>query len=239
MQKFSVNDGDGVRTAIFLIGCPLRCKWCSNPDAWEPVPGLCEEMSVAEALGQIERDEVFFRYSGGGVTFTGGEPTFQEGFLRALADKFYNRGISMWMETCGLFNFSDVEDILLQMDHIFFDIKLMDRDKHMKYTGQNNDLILENAARIHAARIPVTVRLPAIKDITFTEENLLETARFMRDSLPGAQVEFLPYHDFGRKKYEALGLSGDLREFSAPGSREISGARALFKSFGIESVEYR
>ena len=239
LQKFSVNDGDGIRTVIFLIGCPLRCKWCSNPDAWEPVSGLYEEISVGGAIRRIERDAVFFRHSGGGVTFSGGEPTVQQNFLRALAKEFYDRGISMWMETCGYFDFEEVKDVLLKMEHIFYDIKYIDKAMHKEYTGRDNDLILKNAARVFGLGIPVTVRVPAVKDITFTEKNLTETARFMRDSLPGAPVEFLPYHNLGMEKYNALGLKAPPDELAAPGKQEITAAKELFKSYGIESVEYR
>ena len=240
LQKLSVDDGEGIRTVIFLPGCPLRCQWCANPEAWDlkacrdgAAAFLCEQTSVSQVVSQVERDAVFFRFSGGGVTFSGGEPTVQEGFLRALTEAFDNRGISMWMETCGHFNFDDLKDVLVKMEHIFYDIKCMDSALHKSLTGVDNDLILENAAKLHQLGVPVTVRIPAIKDVNFTEENLTETARFMRENLPGAAVGFLPYHNLGKEKYEKLEMENSFREFAAPSKQEIAEAKALFKKHGI------
>ena len=239
MQKFSVNDGEGIRTVIFLAGCPLRCKWCSNPESWNENATFCEEAAVADIVRHAERDAVFFRYSKGGVTFSGGEPTVQEGFLRALAGEFYRRGISAWIETCGHFNFSAVKDIFDKMEHVFYDIKCIDSKLHKELTGADNDLILKNAALLHEAGIPVTVRIPAIKNINFTEKNLAETARFMQKKIPGTPIEFLPYHNLGKEKFQQLRLADSFHEFSPPDMREISAAEILFAGFGIKTVEYK
>ena len=232
LQKYSVDDGAGVRTVIFLPGCPLRCKWCANPESWElsgKFAGYHQKISVSEVVRRVERDAVFFRYSGGGVTFSGGEPTVQTDFLRALTREFSIRGISMWLETCGYFDFDDVKDILSQMEHIYYDIKCIDGELHKELTGRDNALILKNAALLYALEIPVTVRVPVIKNINFTEKNLEATARFMRENLPGADIEFLPYHNLGKEKYEALGLAECLREFTAPDKGEIDRAKSLFQ----------
>ena len=249
LQKFSVNDGEGIRTVIFLPGCPLRCKWCANPEAWDlnaciggataSLTSLCEKTSVDKVMGQVERDAVFFRHSGGGVTFSGGEPTVQEGFLRNLVDEFYNRGISMWMETCGYFNFDEVKDILAKMEHVFYDIKCMDSGLHKKFTEVCNTLILENAVKLYVLGVPVTVRIPAIKNVNFKEENLTATAIFMQENLPGAKIEFLPYHNLAKEKYEKLNLTERFHEFTAPCRQETAAAKALFKKYGIETVEYK
>ena len=241
MQKFSVDDGEGIRTVIFLPGCPMRCRWCANPEAWDleacltgAAAFLCEKTSVSQVVSQVERDAVFFRFSGGGVTFSGGEPTVQEGFLRALTEAFYSRGISMWMETCGHFNFDDIKDILTKMEHVFYDIKCMNSALHKAYTGVDNALVLENAVKLHKLGIPIAVRIPAMKDVNFTEENLTATARFMRENLPGATIEFLPYHNLGKEKYEKLQLEECFREFTAPGKQEIAEAKEFFRNYGIE-----
>jgi len=221
LQKLSVDDGAGIRTVIFMAGCPLRCRWCSNPESWDMSAELAVPVSVYDVVKQIERDDVFFRYSGGGVTFSGGEPTFQTEFLRSLALEFEKRGVSMWIETCGYFDFDRVRDIFKKMEHVFYDIKLMDSAKHEEYTGVGNSLILKNAALLHELGIPITVRMPAVKGVNFTEENLAATSRFMKENLPGADIEFLPYHDLGKEKYEALGLMSSYSEFTAPNKREL------------------
>ena len=289
LQGFSTHDGAGVRTVIFLPGCPLRCRWCANPEAFSIEPklavysikckgcgeckracpnsifppellaltsgceacGSCvaacphdalailgEKVTVEEIVRRVERDEIFFRHSGGGVTFSGGEPTVQEGFLRALTESFYRRGVSMWLETCGYFDFDDVKDILEKMEHALYDIKCMNGQLHRQLTGVDNTLILENCKRLHRLGIPLTVRIPAVKDVNFTEENLRATASFMRENLPGAGIELLPYHNFGHEKYMALGMREQLHEFSAPDKRELSAAYELFRSLGVEKVDY-
>jgi len=246
LQKFSVNDGEGIRTVLFLPGCPLRCRWCSNPESWDLeacISGnasfLCEKTSVEKIISSVERDAVFFRYSDGGVTFSGGEPTVQQEFLRALTYKFYDKGISTWIETCGYFDFDEVRDIFTKMEHIFYDIKCMDNVMHKELTGVNNELILENAVKVYKLGIPITVRIPSIKDVNFTKENLVATAQFMQKNLNGAKVEFLPYHNLGKEKYEKLGLFESFHDFTPPTADEISEAKILFEKYGIESVEYR
>jgi len=281
LQGFSTHDGAGIRTVIFLTGCPLRCQWCANPEAFDTKPklavyaikcegcgdckracpksifppellafangcdacGSCaaicphgalailgENVTAEEIVRRVERDEIFFRHSGGGVTFSGGEPMAQEGFLRALTERFYRRGVSMWLETCGYFDFDDVKDILEKMEHVLYDIKCMDSQLHQRLTGVDNTLILENCKRLHRLGIPLTVRIPAIMYVNFTEDNLRATALFMRENLPGAEIELLPYHNFGHEKYAALGMQENLHEFSAPGKRELSAAYELFRS---------
>ena len=222
LQKFSVDDGPGVRTVIFMQGCPLRCNWCSNPETWTPESKLAVKTTAKDLVKQVERDAIFFRHSGGGVTFSGGEPTVQGEFLRELVFELERIGISMWIETCGYFDFDEMTDIFEKLDHVYFDIKIMDSMRHKELTGVDNDLILENAVRLHKLGIPLTVRMPAIKEVNFTEENLAATACFMKENLPGVGIELLPYHNLGKEKYEALGRMDFYREFSAPSREEIA-----------------
>ncbi len=288
----SVNDGEGIRTVIFLPGCPLRCRWCSNPETWTPLPklavyhgkctacGACRaacplslfpphetaarakkclacgacakacpsgalkilirEMTVAEVVRRVERDAVFFRTSGGGVTFSGGEPTFQTGFLRALVREFDKQGIDMCMETCGHFQWDEVADILARLTHVFYDCKHMDDATHKELTGVSNKTILTNCVRLSALGIPITVRVPTIANVTGSEENLKETARFIKEHVPGASIELLPYHDLGGEKYHALGLRPYPYEaFATPGVQEMEQAENLFRNAGIPVVRYR
>ena len=288
IQKFSVHDGQGVRTVIFMAGCPLRCKWCSNPETWDLSPKLafyakkcagcgiccktcpksifppqmkagdncdacglcanacpmdalavlCEKAAADDVVRKIERDAVFFRYSKGGVTFSGGEPTMQEEFLRGLTERLYSRGVSMWIETCGHFCFEDVRDIFQKMDNVYYDIKCIDGRLHKELTGVDNAGILANSIRLHKLGLPITVRLPAIGGVNFTEGNLNATALFMSENLQGAAIEILPYHNFGKEKYEALKLTEYLHEFTTPEKHEISGAYSLFRRYGIEAANY-
>lgn len=290
IQSFSVNDGEGIRTAIFLPGCPLRCRWCANPETWtqnaklavyygkcvgcgkcraacplgifppEQKPAemgctacgecetacpagalavLCKRVTVEQVMNKVERESIFHRYSGGGVTFTGGEPTWQQDFLRALTNAFYAQGVSMWMETCGYFQWDNVADILAKMDHLLFDIKCMNDEIHREMTGVSNDLILENCKRAARAGIPITVRIPLIREVNLNRENLEDTARFATENLPDPRVELLPYHDLGKEKYLSLGMEQHLHTFTTPNQEEVLRAREILQGFGIRLAEYK
>ena len=287
-QGFSTRDGEGIRTVIFFMGCPLRCQWCANPEAWTAAPKLafyrhrcigcgacasacpegldprretaegcsrcdvCLEQCPQRALARLGRragveevvrnvlaDEVFFRYSGGGVTFSGGEPTAQPDFLDALSRRLESLGIGMWLETCGHFPYRRLEGILGRMEHIFMDIKLMDEEKHRRYTGQGNAIILENARKVYDRGIPLTIRVPCIPGVSLTEGNLADMARFMLRHLPRAEVELLPYHRLGEEKYDAIGQSGDKRTFPVPDGEQMAWARSLLAQRGLNVVSYR
>lgn len=292
IQNLSVNDGEGIRTVIFLPGCPLRCRWCANPETWTPEPklavyhgkctgcgtcswacpasifpphaedpraagctacGICvrecpagalkilnQEMSLDEIGRKVERDAVFFRASGGGVTFSGGEPTFQTAFLRSLTNFFYGRGFDLCIETCGCFNWNEVEDIFAKFNHVFYDIKHMDPAAHRELTGVSNELILQNCVRVSRSGLPVTVRVPVIRGLNGTRENLAATARFISRELEAASVELLPYHNLGAEKYRAIGLAARRPDgYAAPEPEEMEEFENLFRRAGVPVVRYR
>nr|WP_321454864.1 glycyl-radical enzyme activating protein [uncultured Cohaesibacter sp.] len=284
MQDYSIHDGDGVRTTIFLAGCGLRCQWCANPESWtqhkklayhahkckgcrtclsicpeglDPAAGdfdpalctfcgecvtacpekalqlACEEMDADTIMDQIRRDEIFFRHSGGGVTFSGGEPFVQHQFLRRLMDGCEKLGVSVWVESCGFFKWDHCQDLMAGIDHIFFDIKHMDSETHRQFTGQGNEVILQNAKRIHAAGVPMTVRIPLIVEVNLADSNLEATAGFMREHLPGSGIELLPYHELGKAKYSAFRMTERFRSFSTPTGAQVEAAYRIFKNHGI------
>ncbi|HHQ8638883.1 TPA: glycyl-radical enzyme activating protein [Clostridioides difficile] len=258
VQHFSVNDGDGIRTTIFLEGCKLKCKWCSNPDSWSNIvklgvmkdkcvscnrcidvcpqnisslfdraqinnkcdlcgecikvclkDAICimtEEMSVEEIVEEVEKDFIFFFESNGGITFSGGEPTLQIDFLRELVDIFYDKGINIAIETCGYFDWNKVNDVFEKIDHIFVDIKSMDDNIHKEYTGVSNKIILDNICRLSKLNKSMVIRVPIIYGVNDSEENIRNTALFVKQNVPGGKMELLPYHKFGIDKYKALGL---------------------------------
>lgn len=239
MQSFSVHDGDGIRTTIFLHGCPLRCKWCANPDSWTMDETCCQRLTIAEVVKKVSRDEIFYRFSGGGVTFSGGEPTVQHEYLRGLVHAFWQRGIDMWIETCGDFAWDEAGDLFEYFSHVFFDLKCMNAEDHCRWTGRENDRILNNAIKIHRLGIPMTIRIPAIREVNFNQQNLNAAAEFISRHLPGADLEFLPYHNLGHEKYKAHGLDKYIYDFEAPDQTEIQDAEAMFRSRGVEIVSYR
>lgn len=195
-------------------------------------------MTVDQIVKQVERDSLFYGPSGGGVTFSGGEVTMQSGFLRALTEAFYDRGIGMWLETCGFFSFEEAEDILLKLDHIFFDLKHMDSQMHLEMTGRGNEEILRNCRRVYGLGIPMTLRIPAIPEVNLTEENLRRTADFILEAAPKAELELLPYHAYGTVKYQALRL-GSPREYTVPSAGTMEQAEDYFRGRGIQVMRYR
>jgi len=284
MQDYSIHDGDGVRTTVFLAGCGLRCQWCANPESWTQQPKLafhphkcaaCHRCAQACAEGldpagedfdaslctfcgdcvaacpeqalqlacldgeaksvadKLRRDEIFFRHSGGGVTFSGGEPFVQPQFLRRLIGECERLGVSVWVETCGFFSWEACKDLMPRIDHVFFDLKHMDAETHRRLTGQGNAEILENARRIHGLNIPMTVRMPLIVEVNLGEDNLRATAAFMRDRLPGADIDLLPYHELGKAKYTAFRLAESFHSFSTPTAAQVDRAYGIFAEYGI------
>ncbi len=291
IQKFSINDGEGIRSTIFLSGCPLECKWCANPetkkltqrsmyyrnkckhcnacieacdhDAIDKVTYHIDEnkcvkcnrcvsscqygarsvngyyMSVDEVIDEVKGDFIFFSKSGGGITFSGGEPTLQIEFLGEMVTAFYERGIDMAIETCGYFLFEKVEWILKKMDMIFVDIKHYDKDEHRKLTGVDNDIILSNICKIGKLNKNLVVRIPVLNGINSDEENIAKTARFVKENIDNPKIELLPYHEYGKDKYEALNLSYPYSREQIPSQNTMERLIEIIKSTGVEVLQYK
>lgn len=240
LQHFSVNDGEGIRSTIFMAGCPLRCKWCCNPESWSlETNEYVKKMSVKEIMDEIDRQTIFYRYSQGGITYSGGEATVQLQFLRNMVNIFYDKGIHQSIETCGYFNWIDAKDIFEILDFIFIDIKHFDNDKHRQLTGVDNYKILDNIKAIGRLNKEVVVRIPFIKDINDDEENINNTAKFVYDNIPNGKMELLPYHSLGNYKYDTLGLEEYKNIFHIPSKEDIEKAKSIINSYNIEIVEYK
>jgi pyruvate formate lyase activating enzyme len=219
VQRWSIHDGEGIRSTVFLKGCPLRCAWCANPESWTGSAdgGQGRRVTAANLMKELRKDEIFYRESGGGVTFSGGEPFAQPEFLRELVAACGAVGYHTAAETSAFFDWNEAADIFARLDAVFVDIKHMDSLQHKKFTGVPNGVILKNVERILATHGDVTVRVPLVAGVNDDEANI----RALRDFLRGAKarglkgVELLPYHNLGVSKYSALGLPIP-PEFAAP-----------------------
>lgn len=215
IQRFSIHDGPGIRTIVFLKGCSLRCKWCCNPESQEYqiqtmiVGGkpevIGEDITVEEVMDEVKKDLPYYRRSGGGLTLSGGEslcqPEFASGLLRA--SKLY--GINTAMESTGNAEFSIIQKLLPYLDLYLMDIKHMDSKKHKEFTGKSNELILENAVKIAKSKVKLIIRVPVIPTFNHTKKEILDIAAFAK-SLPGVkELHLLPYHRLGQDKYVGLG----------------------------------
>ncbi len=239
IQNFSVNDGEGIRTNIFLAGCPLACAWCSNPEGQSLHNAMTSCMTVEEVVDKVKKQMIFYRISGGGVTFSGGEATVQQEFLRRLAFRLYDMGISLAIETCGQFEYEDVKDIFGKMDLIFYDIKHMDDRKHRAFTGVSNEKILSNVPKVAGLGVPMVVRIPVIHGVNTGDGNLESTFEFIKREAPRARLELLPYHTYGAGKYEELGLLPPPDSFKTPGDDEIEAWYEMARTYGIDSISYK
>ncbi len=214
IQRFSVHDGPGVRTIVFLKGCFLRCRWCCNPESQkyeietmlqggkEKVMGC--DVTVEEVMDIIEKDRIYYRRSGGGVTLSGGEclaqPEFSSVLLRACAE----RGIDTAIESTGFADFDKIEMLLPYLNHYLMDIKHMDSAKHREYTTQPNEKILENAKRIAKSGVDLVIRVPVIPGFNCSVEEIRDIASFARALDGVTELHLLPYHRLGETKYEGL-----------------------------------
>jgi pyruvate formate lyase activating enzyme len=294
-----------------MAGCPLRCRWCSNPEGFIATPvigwyerkcigcgacaeacpqgigidlnaererciacGKCADVCPADArarmvtltdaddvLKEIQKHRLFYSYSGGGITFSGGEATSQTEFLDCMSREIYDMGYSMDIETCGMFDWNRVSHILARMDLIFMDLKIFDSEKHKEYTGVSNERILENIANLavfgqqdtdifeiadaegrtgndgHGPEI--VIRIPVIGGVNDDDENIRASAEYVHRHLPHARMELLPYHRYGQIKYEALGMPYDHTEFRTPDKAEMERLRDIVRSEGVEIADFR
>ncbi|MBN1848636.1 MAG: glycyl-radical enzyme activating protein [Deltaproteobacteria bacterium] len=289
IQHFSIHDGPGIRTVIFLKGCPLRCLWCCNPESqnFQPNLGLrlshcngcgecipactkkalsledktgtleidrslcdgCGEcidvcprealtiygqkMTAEEVVEEISKDAPFYKRSGGGMTISGGEPLMQPGFTLSILRSCKEKGIHTAMETSGYGDPRSLSDIMNNVDLFLFDLKVMDGQKHMALTGKNNSRIMENARLISEAGCNVQPRMPLIPTINADLNNITSTAEFLH-SVGWSAIELMPYHQFGKSKYEALGKTYILTEILSPKQEDLDHICTLFKDRGIE-----
>ncbi|MFC1958148.1 glycyl-radical enzyme activating protein [Chloroflexota bacterium] len=288
IQKFSVHDGPGIRTTVFMKGCPLQCRWCSNAESMNPRPELgiirsscnscgkclkvCPEQAISlddngiirfnrdkcsacgecvaacppgaltiygrqvtvdEIFKEISRDKSFYDGSGGGVTVSGGEPLRQADFVAALFQRCRQAGIKTCLDTCGYAATDKLKEVLAFTDYVLYDIKLFDADRHKRFTGVANDLILNNAGVVAGSGIPVLYRIPLIKDVNDTKQNITETAQFIKAQGNGKVIELLPYHRLGAAKYKTLDKSYPGEDFTTPSSEEIESVGHIFKEYGV------
>ena len=239
LQHFSVNDGEGIRTIVFMAGCPLRCAWCSNPEGQTLRNPMTHWVETEEILRELRHQAIFYRQSGGGVTFSGGEATAQPEFLQEMVDTLYDEGFSLAIETCGLFDFDRLAPLLQKMDTIFMDLKVIDPARHKAFTGVDNQVILENIVKTDRLGVPMVVRIPAILGVNDDPASMEGAFSFFRDNQLRASLEFLPYHRYGEGKYKELNLPLPDPAFGTPSQEQIDQWSRQAASYGITTVSYR
>lgn len=230
IQRFSLNDGPGIRTTVFLQGCNMRCPWCHNPETipLQPVElfyrekclgcGHCaegctsgarvlssREMGVADVMGEILQDRLYYAESGGGVTISGGEPSLHPEFVMALADACRAEGIPVAIETNMTRPWQVIEPMLRKMDLIMCDLKLNLTIPHKEQTGLDNPTVFNSIGRASRLGIPIIVRTPLVPGVTDTVENLHAIAAYIAKMDNIVRYEVLNFNPLGGAKREALG----------------------------------
>ncbi|MDR0497909.1 MAG: glycyl-radical enzyme activating protein [Treponema sp.] len=250
IEKVSIHDGDGLRTVVFLKGCPLRCAWCATPESQsiEPESDIgvtsagsedpackCTDMTSAEVVNEIAKDEIFFFHSGGGVTISGGEPLAQPEFTLAVIRECKMMGINTAIETCAFGDYSALEMLLPYLDTIYADIKFMDEELHIKWTGASNRTILSNITRISSDFAgKLRIRLPLVPTLNMDDNSIRATAEFCLSLTRLDFVEFLPYHRLGVDTYRKLGREFPLSHIIPPTDAELKGAAKVFRNAAPE-----
>ena len=286
IQRYSIHDGPGIRTTVFLKGCPLNCWWCQNPESqlngqemifWgdrcigcgacsticpsgaiqikngipitekekcilcgkciEKCPAIAreiigEKLTAEEVIKEIEKDLVFYEESGGGVTFSGGEPLGQSEFLEGLLNGCREKKIHTAVDTSGYIFWEILNKINPKVDLFLYDLKLMDNERHKKYTGVSNEIILENLEKLSSVHNNIFIRFPVIPGINDDYQNIKEMGEFL-SSLEITQVNLLSYHYIGKDKYRRLGSAYKLATTQPPSKEKLSEVSAILRKFNL------
>lgn len=264
IAHYAIHDGPGIRTTVFLKGCPARCLWCCSPESQLPglemakkkekclscvscchdpekCPGealewIGRQVSTEELLAEVQRDAPFWRRSGGGVTLSGGEPLAQPAFAEAFLKLCKARHIHTAIETCLFCKKETLEKVSGFLDFIQFDLKAMDPKLHRELTGLDNRGILENARFLLGSGKPLLVRFPLVLGCNDGEENLREMGAFLGECKPGVELEILPYHRMGIGRYEELGRTYPLPDTTSPTREELENAARILQEYPVRVI---
>lgn len=232
LESFGTVDGPGVRYVVFFQGCPMRCKYCHNPDTWNMTDGT--RMETDDIIGKFERNKSFYRT--GGITATGGEPLLQIEFLTELFTKAKERGIHTCLDTSGILYDEENEELMQKFEKLFpvtdlvmLDIKHMEEEAHRELTGHSNRNVFAFAKALERAKIPVWIRHVVVHGITYDEKELTELGTYIRTLTNFEKLEVLPYHSMGKVKYENLGIEYPLGETPQLTKAEAARAREIIE----------
>lgn len=245
IQKFSIHDGPGIRSVVFFKGCPLRCFWCANPESQSGIP---EEMwdnqkkkntivgnyrTIDEIVDEVMKDEPFYLESDGGVTFSGGEVLYQAEFATELAKVLKSKGVHLATETTGFGKKNAFKEYIAQMDLIYFDVKHYDPMKHKEGIGVDNKLILENLRYAVKNHSNLVVRIPIIPNYNDSLEDAENFVKLFKE-IGITELELLPFHQFGEKKYEYLNRDYQMQDIPQLHTEDLLAHQQIFINAGID-----
>lgn len=248
ISRASIHDGPGIRSTVFLKGCPLSCVWCHNPESQSPAPEVSinadtgeattigKRMTVDEVMEIVLRDRPYYRNSEGGLTVSGGEPTMQMPFLLELLRRARKEGVSTALETCGFTGKKEILSLLPLVDYWLYDYKATDRAVHSEYTGVPSYRILENLRVLIKAGARIILRCPIIPGVNDSHEHFRSIATLVSRSEEAIlEVELMPYTDLGNAKNRSIGCT-DYFEARVPEPTEVTSWLYTLRELGVSNV---
>ena len=259
IQRYSIHDGPGIRTTLFFQGCPLSCWWCHNPESQAPVtkspgravfstdqiPVATDQVPISQGqirdlvetlVREIKKDNIFYDESGGGVTFSGGEPLGNPELLIPLMDACQQEEIHICLDTSGYAPFPVLKNAATRADLVLYDIKIMDNLAHQSFTGKPVNLILENLKKLSRLKINLKLRFPLIPTLTDTEENIGSIIDFLVKETIYRDIHILPFHNTGEGKYEMLKRENQCKYLHPPTDDQVENIRQIFAASGFQTT---
>ncbi|MCW3807615.1 glycyl-radical enzyme activating protein [Plebeiibacterium marinum] len=252
IKRFALNDGPGIRTTVFLKGCPLKCAWCHNPESissvieefiqvreldgqrFESTQAIGEFVTSESLIEEIAKDKEFFRQSGGGVTFSGGEPMLQLDFLSDIITKCKAKKMHVVIDTAGLCKQSHIEKVMNQVDLFLYDLKIIDEEKHKTYTGVSNDVILKNLEFLLQNNANVIIRIPVIPGINDQEQDIVKLEQYLSDKLEYIkEIHLLPFHNSAESKYRRFNTGYSFKGVKSQDPRDLVNLKERFERKGF------
>jgi pyruvate formate lyase activating enzyme len=253
IKRFAIHDGPGIRTTVFLKGCPLRCWWCHNPESqdirsetdvknilldgipFEKHEEIGKLMSVDELLEIIEKERIFYDESGGGVTFSGGEPLLQHEFLYETLLALKTKRIHTTVDTCGLAKREVFEKIAGVTNLFLFDLKHLDKQKHKLYTGSDNSLILKNLEFLVSKNAKIQIRIPVIAGINDSDKDMKDILKYLKHFNGKIKdIHLLPFHSFAKNKYQRFQKENKLKDLKDFDKKNLIPIKMMFREQGFK-----
>ncbi|EGJ27982.1 glycyl-radical enzyme activating protein [Streptococcus porcinus] len=239
IQHFSIHDGPGIRTTVFLKGCPLRCPWCANPESQKKQPEqmLKADGQTYETVGELKtvdmviedvlKDLDFYEESGGGLTLSGGEIFAQYDFAKAILKAAKEKSLHTAIETTAYAKHEQFIDLIQYVDFIYTDLKHYNQVRHRKMTGVTNDLIIKNIHYAFAMGKEIVLRIPVIPNFNDSLEDAKAFSELF-NQLEISEVQLLPFHQFGENKYKLLGRDYQMTDVPAYHPEDLEDYRQVF-----------
>ncbi len=233
-ETLGTVDGPGIRFVVFMQGCPLRCQYCHNPDTWDSTVG--EEYTVNDLIFEIRKYKTYMEASGGGVTFTGGDPLLHAEFLVQVAKKCKEEGISITIDTSGFLLSDKVKELYKYVDLVLLDIKSFDSAVYKTVTGRNIDPTLKTLDYLREEDIEVWIRYVVVPDLTDNLDNIKALSNHL-DNYPNiSRIEPLAFHKMGEYKWEEMGEEYKLADTKEPEKELMEQVRDILATNGKKVV---